>query len=163
MGVVGGSTSTGCVIENCNNLGNVITHLGCRTGGFSGQPRHDPELQEHRGHHRVTVDGANYHGPGWPAATTERFIIKGCIETASSWRLRHLQGRSKTAPAAMHATAVCQQSNYNTEENTDHWTGRFRPTTTGNSNRRSAPSGREVHLLRVHQPARARCTCWNST
>ena len=35
-GLVGGSTSAECIIENCTNSGNVISHLGCRTGGFVG-------------------------------------------------------------------------------------------------------------------------------
>ena len=35
-GLVGGSTSAECIIENCTNSGNVISHLGCRTGGFAG-------------------------------------------------------------------------------------------------------------------------------
>ena len=34
-GLVGGSTSAECIIENCTNSGNVISHLGCRTGGNS--------------------------------------------------------------------------------------------------------------------------------
>ena len=124
-GLVGGSTSTGCVIENCNNLGNVITHLGCRTGGFSGHNLGTIQNCKNTGAiiGNVTVDGANYHGPGWACGYNQSAsLIKGCIGNGFVGDYDTYKDAPKTAPAAMHATAVChKQSNYNTEENTVDW------------------------------------------
>ncbi len=125
-GLVGGSTSTGCVIENCTNSGNVITHLGCRTGGFSGHNLGTIRTSKNTGAiiGNVTVDGANAHGPGWACGYNQSAsLIVNCIGNGFVGDYDTYKDAPKTAPAAMHATAVChKQSNYNPEENTVDWT-----------------------------------------
>ena len=71
----------------------------------------------------MTVDGANYHGPGWACGYNQSAsLIKGCIGNGFVGDYDTYKDAPKTAPAAMHATAVChKQSNYNTEENTVDW------------------------------------------
>lgn len=124
-GLVGGSTSTGCVIENCTNAGNVITRLGCRTGGFSGHNTGTIRNCKNTGAviGNVTVDGANYHGPGWACGYNQSAsLIKGCIGNGFVGDYDTYKDAPTTAPAAMHTTAVChKQSNYDTEENTVDW------------------------------------------
>lgn len=75
-GLVGGNNTPSAIVNSTNN-GNVISQLGCRTGGFVG-------------HHAGTIDGCtnngdiitaevhNDHGPGWAcgfsAASSEGHI-----------------------------------------------------------------------------------------
>ena len=124
-GLVGGSTTTGCIIENCTNAGNVITSLGCRTGGFSGHNLGTIRNCKNTGAviGNVTTDGSNRHGPGWACGYNQSAsLIKGCIGNGFVGDYDTYKDAPTTAPAAMHTTAVChKQSNYDTEENTVDW------------------------------------------
>lgn len=124
-GLVGGSTTTGCIIENCTNAGNVITHLGCRTGGFSGHNAGTIRNCKNTGAiiGNVTLDGSNSHGPGWACGYNQSAsLVTGCIGHGRVGDYDTYKDAPATAPAAMHTTAVChRQSNYNTEQNSVDW------------------------------------------
>ena len=81
-GLVGGSTSAECIIENCTNSGNVISHLGCRTGGFVGHNAGTIRTCKNTGAiiGNVTVAGSDYHGPGWACGYNKSAsLISDCI------------------------------------------------------------------------------------
>ena len=125
-GLVGGSTSAECIIENCTNSGNVISHLGCRTGGFVGHNAGTIRTCKNTGAiiGNVTVAGSDYHGPGWACGYNKSAsLISDCIGHGFVGDYDTYKDSPTTAPAAMHTSAVChKRSNYDTEENTVDWT-----------------------------------------
>lgn len=132
-GLVGGSTTTGCVIENCNNLGNVITHLGCRTGGFSGHNLGTIRNCKNTGAiiGNVTVDGANLHGPGWACGYNQSAsLIKGCIGNGFVGDYDTYKDARQRLPRPCTPRPSATSSRTTTPRRTP-WTGRCRPITTG--------------------------------
>ena len=87
-GLVGGTvTNNNIRIEYCTNNGNVFSQLGCRTGGFVGQPGHDRRLREQAGTilANITYDaGAPQHGPGWACGYSAKGLVTHAPRAAAS-------------------------------------------------------------------------------
>ena len=102
----------------------------------------------------VTTDGSNLHGPGWACGYNQSAsLIKGAASETASSATTTPQGRSDNGPRGhAHPRPSATNSRTTTPRRTP-LTGRCRPTTTGVQTDRPAPPGREIHLLRIHQPA----------
>ena len=126
-GLVGGSTSAECIIENCTNSGNVISHLGCRTGGFAGHNAGTIRTCKNTGAiiGNVTVAGSDYHGPGWACGYNKSAsLISDCIGHGFVGDYDHVQ-RFPDDGSRSHAHLGRLSQNVRTttqRENTVDWT-----------------------------------------
>ena len=125
MGGLVGGTKAAVTIENCVNTGDVITYLGCRTGGFVGHNEGVISKCENRGNiiGESIVDGTNYHGPGWACGYNK---TKANLTKCKGYG--HVGGLAfkdapQNAPAAMHINAVAHKNtSYDPEDNDVDWT-----------------------------------------
>lgn len=125
MGGLVGGTKAAVTIESCINSGNVITYLGCRTGGFAGHNEGVISKCENRGCiiGESVVDGSNYHGPGWACGYNKtKANLTKCKGYGHVGGLE-FKDAPQNAPAAMHINAVAHKNTtYNPEDNYVDWT-----------------------------------------
>ena len=87
MGGLVGATDANAVLDGCTNLGTVLTHVGCRCGGFVGHNAKgtvknctngaEKDLSKGNIIGDVVKDGSgNSHGPGWACGYTSSDIKK---------------------------------------------------------------------------------------
>ena len=87
MGGLVGATDASAVLDGCTNLGTVLTHVGCRCGGFVGHNAKgtvknctngaEKDLSKGNIIGDVVKDGSgNSHGPGWACGYTSSDIKK---------------------------------------------------------------------------------------
>lgn len=113
-GLVGGSS--GGVITRSTNNGNVLSPLGCRTGGFVGHNASAISFCTNTG--AVLSDhiaiGTNYHGSGWACGYNgSSSNIVNCTMGGYVGDYSVYKDNPTSAPAAAHSTAVCHIiSNY---------------------------------------------------
>lgn len=88
MGGLVGATDQNATIDGCTNLGTVLTHVGCRCGGFVGHNAKGKVQNCTNGAEKdlskgniigdvVTDASGNLHGPGWACGYTSS-DIKTC-------------------------------------------------------------------------------------
>ena len=88
MGGLVGATDVNAVVDGCTNLGTVLTHVGCRCGGFVGHNAKGTIMNCTNGAEKdlskgniigdvVKDAGGNSHGPGWACGYTSS-DIKQC-------------------------------------------------------------------------------------
>lgn len=121
MGGLAGATDAAAVIDGCTNLGTVITHVSCRTGGFVGHNAKGTVQNCTNGDKSDLSKGnivgdiikdasGNQHGPGW-----------ACGYTSSAIKTSYGYGRVATyaqkdnldaADIALHDNAVAHGTSY---------------------------------------------------
>lgn len=123
MGGLSGSTGTSASITLSTNNGNVISRLGCRTGGLVSHSTGMVTNCVNKG--CVIADsGAEGHGPAWGCAynpTYDNFTGNkgaGHVGDFSTYG-----AKPESAPAATYYNAVCSpEKAFNPELNTVDWT-----------------------------------------
>ena len=125
-GLAGGSMKDNIsIIEKCINNGTVISHTGCRAGGFVG---HNNGMVQESQSNGVVIgkfieDGANLHGPAWACGYNKSAnYIVNCDATKAKVGDLSFKEAPSTAPAANHKNAVRHTiEKYNPEVNTVDW------------------------------------------
>ena len=119
MGGLVGGMSSGAVLENSVNNGNVFSQNGCRTGGFVGHnegtidgcTNYGVILSDH-----VTV-GSNYHGSGWACGYNKNASgIVNCVAGGRVGDYSVYANAPETAPEADFTNAVVH-GNFTAENN----------------------------------------------
>lgn len=127
MGGLAGGTSGTVSIDKCTNNGTVITHLGCRTGGFVG---HNDKASAITGCvNKGNIFGAavhDGHGAAWACGYTGADNIDGCTGYGHVGDISQT-GNPESAPYASHYNAVKYNylKMYDPEDNMVDWTGDF--------------------------------------
>ena len=127
MGGLAGGTSGTVSIAKCTNNGTVITHLGCRTGGFVG---HNDKASAITGCvNKGNIFGAavhDGHGAAWACGYTGADNIDGCTGYGHVGDISQT-GNPESAPYASHYNAVKYNylKMYDPEDNMVDWTKDF--------------------------------------
>lgn len=127
MGGLAGGTSGTVSIAKCTNNGTVITHLGCRTGGFVG---HNDKASAITGCvNKGNIFGAavhDGHGAAWACGYTGADNIDGCTGYGHVGDISQT-GNPESVPYASHYNAVKYNylKMYDPEDNMVDWTKDF--------------------------------------
>lgn len=130
MGGLAGAADINAVLDGCTNLGTVLTHVSCRSGGFVGHNAKGTIKNCTNGQKgdlsKGTIIGTviqdnngNLHGPGWACGLTSS-AIKGCYGyglVATYAQKDNLE--AEDVSIALHDNAVAHGSSYYSYYNSD--------------------------------------------
>lgn len=125
-GLVGGATSSTTSIEDCTNNGTVITHIGCRTGGFVGHNQGNLSGCVNYGNIFGLAAHAD-HGAGWAAGfTTSKDNIINCTGYGRVGNISQ-KDTPEAAPYASYYNALKYQylKRFDPEANMVDWSADF--------------------------------------
>lgn len=124
-GLVGGTSGT-TSIEDCTNNGTVITHIGCRTGGFVGHNSGNLSGCVNKGN-IFGLAAHDDHGAGWAAGfTTNKDNIVNCTGYGRVGDISQ-KDTPEAAPYASYYNAVKYQylKRFDPEANMVDWSADF--------------------------------------